>query len=118
MLSLFFNRRYMKFCQQCGILGRSDNLGDTHIPICQPGLKRGATGFLMCGQYSKLDVENFRIKLRLIGVAEHEGSSLVDTAPEPLPVDRTPGGLGCSENSFSPIGDEFEYVGQIDSTSP
>ena len=93
-------------------------MGESHVPNCQPELKRGESGFLRCNETPKQDVESFRIKLCLMGVEEHAGSSLVDAAPELAPGNKTPAGLESEENSESAIVDEPEYLGQIDSRTP
>ena len=63
-------RRYFKFCQQCGICGRNDNLKKLHIPVCQPNLKKGQTGFLKEGEFPVVGRVDFEMNLRLISTIQ------------------------------------------------
>ena len=46
----------MKFCANCGILGRMDNLRKYHMKFCQPDLAPGESGFLLDGQLPNFNV--------------------------------------------------------------
>ena len=60
----------MKCCENCGYLGRPNNLRQAHFPYCQPKLDFDETGFLKVGQLPRDNVEDFRNLLRLIGISE------------------------------------------------
>jgi len=57
----------MKFCKNCGTLGRGDKLKLQHMKYCQPGLQEGESGFLLDGRLPELEHEQFRAMLRIIG---------------------------------------------------
>ena len=63
-------RRYYKFCGNCGMLSRGDNMRRTHFPFCQPDLKRHQNGYLMVGQQPKTDLVDFNMTLRMLGAVE------------------------------------------------
>ena len=57
----------MKFCANCGILGRMDNLRKYHMKFCQPDLAPAESGFLLDGQLPNFNVQDFRAILRMAG---------------------------------------------------
>ena len=60
-------RRYYKCCRRCGKPGRSDLLAKNHIPECQPSLPEGETGFLLVYELPEIELEQFKMNMRIIG---------------------------------------------------
>ena len=57
-----------KFCSECGIFARADNLKLQHFYYCQPQLQRGQSGFLMNDQLPESNHEDFHMLLKILGV--------------------------------------------------